>query len=117
MFLKSSVNSSFEFFKRTVFPTEAELKKCISENIDKNIIWKFFIASILNNTWFLFAVENFQRSYHIFWRSDNPVSIVCEFWKDSGIFVIIMSMHFGFSGFRGGSGEGERMDRGTSNIT
>ena len=37
-FLKSTVDSFFLFFIRTVFPTKAELKKRFSEIIDKSFI-------------------------------------------------------------------------------
>ena len=35
----------------------------------------------------------------ILWKSDNPVSITSDSWKDFGLFVIIKSMQVGFMGF------------------
>ena len=35
----------------------------------------------------------------ILWKSENPVSITSDSWKDFGLFVIIKSMQVGFMGF------------------
>lgn len=64
----------FQLFKKAVFSTEAELKKCISEIIKKSFIWQFFITYIWN-VLFLFVVKTFNKLKDILWKSDNPVPI------------------------------------------